>query len=1027
MSKPISRSTLDAIQASLPLLSRRGGEGVLSAAQAGRLADDDDLANFPLSAGAVADPFLVSPADGSGGPWTHPDGNGRGDRAVADEIAAGNGENANNIKIVPPQREQEQIAGAGRRKSEARIVDFISGIEIPETPEEVHATQVFSMELVQSFGFKKEQIITRPQFRVSARPSDLDSNSRTQSDGFPIDIAIFDDITDPERPALFAPVKSPDDLRIVVECKQPDKKEGRKQLEAYLSMSSAEIGVWFNGQERLVIRKTFDHAHGNRLVFVEIPSLPRRGQDIATIGKHKKGDLAPAHNLKNILVRIRNHIAGNAIGTTRDEAIATEIINLIFCKVHDEKTKADAQQVDFRAEVGEGARSVTRRIKDLFASMKTAYQGVFTAQDTISLDDASILYVVGELQQHGLLRTQRDIVADAFEVFIGPSLKGAQGQFFTPRNAVSIAIQLLNVGMTEKVIDPACGSGGFLVEVLARKWALIDEEKVRLGWDDATWSAERTRIAAETIFGIEKDAFLAKVAKAYMAIMGDGRGGIFCENTLAARKSWKSAARIAVWGPDEETSADGLFDVVVANPPYGEDIRIKDPVDLAQFAIAATKGVSSKKGVRPDILFIERCLQLLRPGGRMAIVLIETFFHAPDSKPVLDLIRQGNNVSWVVDLPHNTFRPHCNAKTVIVVVEKGVAQQEKINFAVAEQMGHDHRGEPIYRRDKDGNKTNVLWDDLGEISAEIEIARLTSAISATIDRAAKARMEEAKERATSRWPTRRLRVFAIDEPKVRASGVYVPRFHSKNLEEEITERSRESKGGDMPFDLVRLQDIIDDGSVVCFDGHGSPESHFKGMGELPYIRVDDVVGWSLYKNPVSGVPEALYATMVEDLHVRAMDRWRKSLAEHAAGKGKSVAAPKEPIDKRPKSKDILFVRRGSYRIGSVAIVSPHDGKMILTRELLTLRVIEGNKRGITPEYLLFALSHPLVQQQLGNKVLIDTTLPNIGDRWKTLLIPFFSGAEKTDIETRIGEALKRRWESDALLASLAVGHGKLVM
>lgn len=114
MSKPISRSTLDAIQASLPLLSRRGGEGVLSAAQAGRLADDDDLANFPLSAGAVADPFLVSPADGSGGPWTHPEGNGRGEQAVADEIAAGNGENANNIKIVPPHpREREQEVGCG--------------------------------------------------------------------------------------------------------------------------------------------------------------------------------------------------------------------------------------------------------------------------------------------------------------------------------------------------------------------------------------------------------------------------------------------------------------------------------------------------------------------------------------------------------------------------------------------------------------------------------------------------------------------------------------------------------------------------------------------------------------------------------------------------------------------------------------------------------------------------------------------------------------------------------------------------
>ncbi len=912
--------------------------------------------------------------------------------------------------------------------NDGKIIDYVSGISVPDTPEERHAVQIMCHELIQSLGYEKSQIVTRPQFRVASRPSDADNDNKIKSHGYPLDIAIFDDVKNPKKVELASLTKNPDDLRIIIECKAPNRKDGLKQLKTYLDLSAAEIGVWFNGSDKVILRKVFDKA--GKPSYSEIPTIPRKGQSLADIGKHKKADLERAHNLKTILVRIRNHLAGNATGTTRDEAIATEIINLLFCKIHDEKVKKDTDIVEFRAQLDEPAKNVATRVKTLFDSMKLAYKGVFSDSDKITLEPAALLYVVGELQQFGLLKTERDIVADAFEVFIGPSLKGAQGQFFTPRNAVSLAINLLNINEHELVIDPACGSGGFLVETLARKWAIVEEKRKLFNWDDQTYYDERNKTASHTIFGIEKDAFLAKVAKAYMAIMGDGKGGIYCENTLANLSSWKPAARNHIWGDDSDDSIDtliGKFDVVVANPPYGEDIRITDPKDLAQYKIVSSKASASKKGIRPDILFIERSLQLLKSKGRMAIVLIETFFHAPDSKPVLDLMKNGNNITHVIDLPHNTFRPHCNAKTVIIVLEKDTPQCANIQFAVAQQMGHDHRGEPMYRR-IDGKKTSVIWDDLAEITEDINIERLNVKLKNAPNADMHKEIKNALAAAKSRKTTNHSFLFSVPEKTVNSSGVYVPRFHWADAEKEIREEATKSIGTSNEFGLLSIQDLLNDGTIISFDGHGSPDSFHKGTGEMPYIRVDDISSWSIYKNPVSGIPMSLYQDMVEEPYRKACLAWQKAKKDMEAGKKSTRKTQlQEPIDKRPQSKDILFVRRGSYRIGSVAIISPYEGNMVLTREILTFRVNVNNKHGLTPEYLLFALSHPLVQRQMPNKVLIDTTLPNIGDRWKTLLLPLFNNASRSLIDTQLKDALQKKWDSEKLLAAMSLQHGRLTM
>ncbi|MBI4645871.1 MAG: type I restriction enzyme HsdR N-terminal domain-containing protein [Bacteroidia bacterium] len=274
-----------------------------------------------------------------------------------------------------------------------KIIDYISGVELNATPEEVEAVQVFSRQLVEDYGYKKEQIQTRPQFRVKVRPSDTKKE-------YPIDIAVFKDKN-----------KNEDEVYIIVECKKKNRKDGRRQLEDYLRFSKAYLGVWFNGEERLFLHK-FEKE--GRIEFQEIPNIPIAGQRVEDIGKFRQKDLKPTHNLKATFKAIRNHLAANTVGVTRDEVLAQQLINLIFCKLYDEKFTAPNEIVKFRAGVDEEAEKVKQRILDLFLEVRTNQPEVFDEQDRITLDTNSIVYLVGELQNYSLTSSERDVVADAY-------------------------------------------------------------------------------------------------------------------------------------------------------------------------------------------------------------------------------------------------------------------------------------------------------------------------------------------------------------------------------------------------------------------------------------------------------------------------------------------------------------------------------------------------------------------------------------------------------------------------------------
>ena len=347
---------------------------------------------------------------------------------------------------------------------EGYIIDYISGQQLKATPEEVEAVQVFARILVEDYGYPKEYIQTRPQFHVKVRPSDVKKE-------YPVDIAVF---TDTER--------TDDSLSIIVECKKKNRKDGRKQLEIYMTLSKAQLGVWFNGEERLYLYKR--NEENGHVIFQEIPNIPKFGESIDDIGALKRKDLIPTHNLKSTFKAIRNYLAANAVGATRDEVIAQQLINVIFCKIFDERWTAPDAVVKFRVGVNDNDEQIKDRIVELFKSVKAKYHEIFTEDDAITLDAPSIAYIVGELQNYCLLDAERDVLADAFETFIGHALKGGQGQFFTPRNVIRMMVDILEPKTTEMLIDPACGSGGFIIESLRYIWERVHEEGERLGWPD---------------------------------------------------------------------------------------------------------------------------------------------------------------------------------------------------------------------------------------------------------------------------------------------------------------------------------------------------------------------------------------------------------------------------------------------------------------------------------------------------------------------------------------------------------------
>lgn len=513
--------------------------------------------------------------------------------------------------------------------------------------------------------------------------------------------------------------------------KPTDPKRGIALLEMMLDWTdSCEFGLWTNGRDVVYLRKVVTPIQNT---FVELSDFPGQGETLDELERPDRriSRVAVAEDLRETILRCHDYLYGNQAMAAN--LAFSEIIKLIFCKIYDERQLRDGTWSRRRFWVGvterntpEGQERISKRIKELFESVKSdpTMQDVFRKVDEIELTPKHLAWIASELARYQFLDADVDVKGMAYEAMVATTMKRERGQFFTPRNVVQAMVEMLAPRPGERVLDPACGSARFLVACLDRyrqSLALAegpaDEETLRRRRNSARTLTVAGDYAQQCLFGIDVDHELQRAAKMNMLMNNDGRGNLFSTNSLEV--SPKSLAARSFEGA--ECLALESFDVVLTNPPFGTKIPVDDPVVLANFDLAhrwyqapngewVMDGQALRPKMPPEILFIERCMQWLKPGGRMGIVLPDGILGNPDNEPIRAWILRHARVLASIDLPVETFLPQVGVQSSLLFLQKKTQQEVNagadpnypIFMAIAEFVGHDRRGTSVYRRDPDG-------------------------------------------------------------------------------------------------------------------------------------------------------------------------------------------------------------------------------------------------------------------------------------------------------------------------------------
>lgn len=502
--------------------------------------------------------------------------------------------------------------------------------------------------------------------------------------------------------------------RIFVEVKKPNRKDGVDQLQVYMNATGCRLGLWSNGTGPHVYLLRVEPKEGEEEAsWRELRNIPRRTEDLATVDSPiTRSELEPTTDFLSLLRECEDHIKAH-----EGASVFEEIFKLIFAKLYDERRnlKNDSSPAYFRVGVLEAPEDARVRITKLFDDAKDQWKGVFDEGEEILLSDESLAFCVSALQKVYLLKSDADVLGSAFEIMINPNMKGDKGQYFTPRHVIKMCIDILDPQQNETIFDPACGSGGFLVAAMDHVFSKIRNER-----DDENEIIENQKdYASHNVFGLDYDRTIAKVAKAYMLIWGDGRSNIAVADGLnEANWSDETTAKFLVGKGKERRPR--LFDIIATNPPFAGDISADET--LSRYTLAFKEHHGKRKRVNKlarDKLFIERCLSFLKPGGRMAIVLPRGTLKNYTDERVRRFILQRAEFIGAVSLSGLMFKPFTNTKTCILFLKKRKKEIEDISaidpdrsavFAVSTSPGKDRSGNLI--RDSKGN----IVSDLPSIS-----------------------------------------------------------------------------------------------------------------------------------------------------------------------------------------------------------------------------------------------------------------------------------------------------------------------
>ena len=375
-----------------------------------------------------------------------------------------------------------------------------------------------------------------------------------------------------------------------------------------------------------------------------------------------------------------------------------EFAKIIFVKIRDEKRgRKTGDYYDFQIKTHEKAESVYNRINNIYLEAREKDPEVF--KESLKIEPEELYTVVEHLQSISLNKTNVDVKGEAFQQFMEDFFKGDHGAFFTPREIVNFAVKMMDIKNDDLVLDPACGSGGFLLHSLdkirndAKEYFENDEAEKYRYWHD---------FAQNNLFGIEINDSIARGAKMNMIIHDDGHTNVIGFDALENVEKINKRNR----GFDKNH-----FDIIVTNPPFGANVKASEHPYLEKFELGKKKNKEGKeknlKNQKTEILFIERCLDFLKPGvGKMAIVLPDGILTNSSLQNVRDFIMERAQILAVVSLPQFTFS-HFGAgvKSSLVFVRKKAENEKlkkyKIFMAIAEHIGYNATGRKDPKNDLD--------------------------------------------------------------------------------------------------------------------------------------------------------------------------------------------------------------------------------------------------------------------------------------------------------------------------------------
>lgn len=516
---------------------------------------------------------------------------------------------------------------------------------------------------------------------------------------------------------------------------------------------------------------------------------------------------------KEAFRNIRNYLAGQFVGATRDDALLDEVLKCLFCKLLIERGQADA--VDGTAD----PFGLSRQLRSTFKRVQYEFTEIFPKDTEILLDPSALQYVMGQLS-FSIMDADSDPIGDAFEVFVGSESRGNSGQFFTPRSVTNLLVQALDPKPYETILDPACGAGGFLASVCAHL------EKQGIASQDVS----------NNLYGIDKDTYLTQLAKAHIALLTGGHPTIINGDSITLQNGKK--------GIREYLPKDGV-DVILTNPPFGVRIVSGSPDVLKTFDLARKWAKNPQTGllgpsdkvqsnVPPQVLFVERCLTLLKPGGRLGMVLPESILSNKSYRNVVEYLLKHADIHAVIGMPEALFKTSgkggTHTKTCLLVATKNGHKSNKhgetVFMAEAKWCGQDSRARAIPHND---------LPIIAENFSTYKKKKLKTISSLG---------------------------FSVDKNNL-LGGVLCPRYYDPQAEEEL-------HGLEKTHSLLMFSDIVNEGVLKLTTGDEVGKLAY-GTGSIPFIRTSDISNWELKADPKHGVSTEIYNGLKKKQDVQAGD------------------------------------------------------------------------------------------------------------------------------------------------------------